>query len=168
MPEIFHGDSVVGLALIDRGLSAHARCHMLEISLPVEHLFTFTATVGRATSIKSGPMGTRLVVPVLSGAFEGQKLRGKIADAPAGDWVYSRADGSIKLDVRLTLLTDDGAAILMTYSGIGVPSEGACPYASRLSSETGEERYGWLNNVQAVGIGTFGHGAVTNEIYALR
>ncbi len=165
MPEIFHRDSVVGLALIDGGLLADARCHMPETFLPVEHVFTFTATVGRATSIKSGPMGTRLVVPVLSGAFEGQKLRGKIADAPAGDWVYSRADGSIKLDVRLTLLTDDGAAILMTYSGIGVPNEGGMSLRIAPQFETGEERYGWLNNVQAVGIGTFGRGAVSNEIY---
>jgi hypothetical protein len=79
-----------------------------ETSLPVEHLFTFTGTVGRGITVKAGPMGTRVVVPVLNAAFEGQRLRGKVADAPAGDWVYARADGSIKLDVRLTLLTDDG------------------------------------------------------------
>ncbi len=141
---------------------------MRETSLAVEHLFTMTATVGRATSIKAGPMGTRLVVPVLSGAFDGQKLRGKIADAPAGDWVYSRADGSIKLDVRLILLTEDGAAILMTYSGIGLPNEGGMSLRIAPQFETGEERYGWLNNLQAVGIGTFARGATINEIYALR
>ena len=141
---------------------------MPETSLPVEHLFTFTATVGRATSIKSGPMGTRLIVPVVSGAFEGQTLRGKIVDTPAGDWVYARADGSIKLDVRMTLLTDDGVAILMTYSGIGVPNEGGMAVRSAPQFETGDGRYGWLNNIQAVGIGTFASGTVTHDIYALR
>jgi hypothetical protein len=139
-----------------------------ETSLPVEHLFTFTGTVGRGTSITSGPMGTRVVVPVLSGAFEGHKLRGRIADAPAGDWVYSRPDGSIKLDVRLTLLTDDGAVILMTYSGIGVPKEGAMVLRTAPQFETGDERYAWLNNIQAVGVGTFGRGSVTHDVYALR
>ena len=59
---------------------------MPETSLPVEHLFTFTGTVGRGATIKGGPMGTRVVVPVLSATFEGPKLRGKVADAPAGDW----------------------------------------------------------------------------------
>jgi Protein of unknown function (DUF3237) len=141
---------------------------MPETFLPVEHLFTFTGTVGRGTSIKSGPMGTRIVVPLLSGGFEGQKLRGKVANGPAGDWVYSRADGSIKLDVRLTLLTDDGAVILMTYSGIGVPKEGAMALRTAPQFETGDERYGWLNNIQAVGIGTFGRGSVTHDVYALR
>jgi Protein of unknown function (DUF3237) len=141
---------------------------MPETSLPVEHLFTFTGTVGRGASIKSGPMGTHVVVPLLSGAFEGQRLRGKIADAPAGDWVHSRPDGSIKLDVRLTLLTHDGAVILMTYSGIGVPKEGAMVLRTAPQFETGDERYGWLNNIQAVGVGTFGRGSVTHDVYALR
>jgi hypothetical protein len=113
-------------------------------------------------------MGTRVVVPVLNGTFEGQKLRGKIADAPAGDWVYSRPDGSIKLDVRLTLLTDDGAVILMTYSGIGVPKEGAMVLRTAPQFETGDERYGWLNNIQAVGVGTFDRGSVTHDVYALQ
>jgi uncharacterized protein DUF3237 len=96
---------------------------MPETSLAVDHLFTFTGTIGRGMTVKAGPVGTRVIVPVLQAKFDGQKLRGKVAgDAPAGDWVYSRADGSIKLDVRVTLLTDDGAVILMTYSGIGVPN----------------------------------------------
>jgi hypothetical protein len=141
---------------------------MPETTLAVEHLFTFTGTIGRGASIKSGPMGTRVIVPVLSGAFEGPKLRGRIADAPSGDWVYLRADGSIKLDVRLTLLTDDGAVILMTYSGIGVPTEGAMALRTAPQFETGDERYGWLNNIQAVGSGTFGHGTVIHDVYALR
>jgi len=141
---------------------------MPETSLPVEHLFTFTGTVGRGTSIKAGPMGTRVVVPVLSAAFEGPKLRGKVADAPSGDWVYSRADGSIKLDVRVTLLTDDGAVILMTYSGNGVPKDGAMSLRTAPQFETGDERYLWLNNIQAVGVGTFGRGTVTHDVYALR
>ena len=114
---------------------------MPQTSLPVEHLFTFTGNIGRGTSITSGPMGTRVIVPVLSAEFNGPKLRGKLADAPSGDWVYARPDGSIKLDVRVTLLTDDGAA---------------------------DERYRWLNNIQAVGIGSFGRGNVIHDVYALR
>jgi len=36
---------------------------MPETSLSVEHLFTFTGTVAIGASIKSGPMGARLIVP---------------------------------------------------------------------------------------------------------
>jgi hypothetical protein len=113
-------------------------------------------------------MGTRLIVSVLSGVFEGQKLRGRVGDVPAGDWAYSRADGSVKLDVRMTLLTDDGAAILMTYSGIGVPKEEGLALRTAPQFETGDDRYAWLNNIQAVGVGIFSRGSMTQEIYALQ
>jgi uncharacterized protein DUF3237 len=106
-------------------------------------------------------MGTRMSVPVLNATFEGPKLRGKIAEAPSGDWVYFRFDGSIKLDVRLTVVTEDGAVILMTYSGIGIPGEGSMSLQTAPQFETGDERYGWLNDIQAVGVGTFGRRTVT-------
>ena len=61
-----------------------------------------------------------------------------------------------------------GAAILMTYSRIGVPNETGMALRIAPQFEAGEERYRWLNNVQAVGIGTFARGATTNDIYALR
>jgi hypothetical protein len=140
---------------------------MAETSLPVEHLFTITANTERPTVIQGGPMGNRAIVHVTSGTFEGPKLKGKAADGPGGDWLYLRPDGSMKLDVRLTLLTDDGASILMTYSGIGSMKDGAMSIRSAPQFETGDERYAWLNNVQAVGIGTPGRGTVTYEVYAL-
>ena len=34
-------------------------------------------------------------------------------------------------------------------------------------SLTGDERYAWLNNVQAIGIGTVGPTGPTYEVYAL-
>jgi len=68
----------------------------------------------------------------------------------------------------VTLLTDDEAVILMTYSGIGIAKEGAIALRTAPQFETGDERYSWLNNIQAVGIGTFGRGNVVHDVYALR
>lgn len=136
-------------------------------SLPVEHLFSIMAELGSAITIENGPAGTRHIVNVTGGSFEGPRLRGKIADSPAGDWVTARPDGSVRLDVRVTLLTDDGAPILMTYSGIGAVKDGSFAIRSAPQFETGDPRYTWLNNVQAVGVGVRGRGTVTYEIYAL-
>jgi len=66
--------------------------------------------------------------------------------------------------VRVTLLTEDGAVILMTYSGIGLPEGGSMSLRTAPQFETGDERYGWLNNIQAVGVGTFGRGTVTHDV----
>jgi hypothetical protein len=141
---------------------------MAETTLPVEHLFTLKANLrGDNPRVMNGPRGTRVVAVVTGGSFEGPKLRGTV-DNSGGDWVTARADGSIQLDVRILLTTDDGAHIIMTYLGIGVPSEGGLKLRTAPLFETGDERYAWLNNVQAVATGTSAPGLVTYEVYALK
>lgn len=138
-------------------------------SLPVEFLFTMTAQVAPPTIIQGGPQGSRFIVSVPGGTFEGPKLKGTIVAHSGGDWVTLRPDGSMKLDVRLTLQTEDGAHILVTYTGIGARgADGTTKVYSTPLFETGAEKYAWLNNVQAVGVGTTTPGGVTYEVYALR
>ena len=67
--------------------------------------------------------------------------------------------------MRITLHTDDGAAILMTYCGVGIPGEGGFALRTAPTFETGDERYAWLNNVQAVAKGQPGQGNVSYEVY---
>ena len=138
-------------------------------ALPVEVLFTFEAELGSRAAIENGPQGTRVIRDVTGGHFQGPRLKGSI-EGPAGDWVTVRADGSSKIDVRLTLRTDDGAVILMTYSGIGFRSEaGDVLLRAAPLFETGDTRYAWLNRVQAVGIGQLRSASlVTYDVYALR
>jgi hypothetical protein len=137
---------------------------MAETTIPVEHLFTFTANVKRAASVVDGPQGTRLIFDASSGTFEGPRLKGTIK-GPGGDWVTQRADGSGLLDVRLLLETDDGAPILMQYRGI--VTEGGAKIRVAPTFETGDERYRWLNSVQALALGATGAGQVTYDVYQL-
>jgi Protein of unknown function (DUF3237) len=139
---------------------------MPESTLPVEFLFTMKATLAPTTVVQGGPQGSRAIVPVTGGTFEGPKLKGTVVP-PGGDWVTVRADGSFKLDVRVTLLTEDGAAIHVTYNGIGVRKDGRTPLRTAPLFETGDPRYAWLNSVQAVGLGFSGQGEVAYDIYAL-
>jgi Protein of unknown function (DUF3237) len=139
-------------------------------ALPVEYLFTITANTADKppVMIPKGPHGTRVLVTAMSGTFEGPKLKGKIADAAGGDWVTLGADGTLYLDVRLTLTTDDGAAIYMEYKGIGKRGEdGTTTVRTTPRFETGAENYAWLNSVQAVALGTTGTGNVTYDVYAI-
>ena len=138
-------------------------------SLPVEHLFTMRpdADLARATVIKRGPHGTRVSAGVTGGTFEGPRLRGRIVP-PGGDWPTSRPGGTLLLDVRLTLETDDGAAILMQHQGISTREGDGAKLRTAPLFETGDDRYTWLNDLQAVGIGREEGGDVAYEIYALR
>jgi hypothetical protein len=136
-------------------------------SLPVEYLFTVTAKTSVSGLLVNAPQGTRVVVDASTGSFEGPRAKG-IVKGPGGDWLTLRADGTGQLDVRLLLETDDGAVILMIYKGIF--SDGGKSLRTAPQFETGDERYAWLNNVQAVGIGSVNddQSEVSYEVYALR
>jgi hypothetical protein len=138
-------------------------------SLPVRHLFTLDGSVaGAAPSIVPGPIGTRAVVAVTDGTFRGERIEGKVAPNVGGDFAMFRPDGSIRIDVRLILNTDDGATIYMTYNGVAVPdANGALQIKTAPTFEAGDERYAWLNNVQAVGIGHSDLSVLHYEIYEL-
>ena len=134
----------------------------------LEYLFTLTATLReKPPALINAPQGSRVVVTVTGGHFDGPKLRGTV-DNSGGDWVTLRADGSIKLDVRVMLRTDDGADIFMRYEGIGVRIDGALRIVTAPLFETGDARYAWLNNVQAIGRGASTGDQVTYEVFAVQ
>ena len=140
---------------------------MAETSLPVRHLYTITLDLGGPPiTVPDGPQGTRMMVGVTGGHFEGERLKGTVAE-PGGDWVTRRADGSLKIDVRVILRTHDDAHILVTYNGIGTVAEGQLTTRCAPLFETGDERYAWLNRIQAVGLGHMDGTNVVYEIYEL-
>ena len=113
------------------------------------------------------PLGERRVVPVSGGRFEGERLRGVVAPHAGSDWLLARADGAFQQDVRLTLETDDGALILMSYRGVRHSSDAVRERLARGETvpveeyylrtapffETAAERYAWMNRIIAVGVG---------------
>ena len=94
-------------------------------------------------------------------------MRGTVLPAPAGDWLLLRRDGILQLDVRLTLKTDDGHLVYMSYRGMrhgpawvmeqlnmGVkvdPSQ----YYFRATPwfETASDKYRFLNRIVCVSTG---------------
>ncbi len=100
--------------------------------------------------IGSTPHGKLSIFPVIGGTFEGERLRGKVL-AGGGDWVTARADGTLDLDLRATLETDDGALIHITFTGV---RDDANRYFRTLPRfETAAPQYAYLNRLLAVGIG---------------
>jgi hypothetical protein len=132
-----------------------------------EYLGTLRAETGTRSVIENGPQGTRTVVQVVGGRFEGPRLKATV-QTPAGDWITNRSDGTYRLDVRLKLKTDDGALILVTYNGIGQTTNAGASLRIAPLFETGDSRYVWLTRLQALGVGERVGTAVTYGIYALK
>jgi hypothetical protein len=133
----------------------------------LEYEFTYRAELKPALAVGAGPYGTRLVVEVIAGSFEGTRLNGKILSG-GGDWLLVGNDGFGRLDVRAQFVTDDGAAIYVQYFGLlqltdRVQQALAAPevgtdfadqyFRSAPRCETGDARYAWLNQALFVGEG---------------
>ena len=119
--------------------------------------------------IPGTPSGTRVIVEIASVDFRGERLRAKLKGAAAADWAVVSPAGVGLQDVRFTLETDDGALIYVTYNGrvdVSQGFEGATAYTAP-RFETGDERYAWLNKIQAVAKGVISEGVLRYELYEL-
>ena len=126
---------------------------------------TITVQLGQRIEVGSGPKGTRLVVDVESIEVESDRVKASLAATDAADWLTLSEDGSIGcVDVRFTLKTDDGAYIYVEYAGRADMANGLI--ATAPTFQTGDERYAWLNKIQAVGAGALeGNGRLIYSLY---
>ncbi|WP_291866173.1 DUF3237 domain-containing protein [Bradyrhizobium sp.] len=148
--------------------------------LASEYLMRLAAEFDEPQTIENGPHGTRRILYMTGGSFDGAKLSGAVMPRGA-DWVTARPDGVFQLDIRLTLRADDGALIYVSSSGLfdiepgklgrlrrGEPMAASEYYfRTTLMFETGALRYGWPNRILAVGIGTRTPTGMSTEVFAL-
>jgi hypothetical protein len=144
------------------------------------HLFDMVVDLNPRLEIGSGALGRRTLFGAAGGTFHGPRLRGEVLPG-GGDWALFRPDGTMALDVRLTLRTDDGALVHMTYSGRWVitpdlRTDLADPakryhvdparYYFRTNPlfETGANQYAWLNDIVCVGSGYLVNGGIAYKV----
>jgi hypothetical protein len=123
------------------------------MTMRLRPLMTVRLSTAPTQNIGAGPHGPRLTFPITGGSFDGDRLRGKVLSG-GDDWVVKRADGVLELDLRITLETDDGALIHMTFEGIRDDGAPGAPYFRTLPRfETADAKYSFLNRLLAVDAG---------------
>ena len=83
----------------------------------LEFAFEVLAEVADPTVVGTMPAGTRRIVDILGGTFEGPEIKGRVVPGGA-DWQMIRADGFTDIDARYTLETDEGHLIYVSNIGI--------------------------------------------------
>ncbi len=127
------------------------------------------------------PHGARQYWQVSEARLEGPAITAGLA-ATGVDWMGVGADGFWRPDVRAQFLTDDGAVVLMHYTGLvqqtarfaeaaeaDEPTDWADQYM-RLSIrfETGAPRYAWLNTSLFVARGRLlGTGHIEYQVFRM-
>lgn len=137
-------------------------------------LCTAIVEVEPPLSVGAGPAGVRSIGAITAATVKGERLNGNLAGSAAADWlVRSGAIGII--DVRMTIRTDDGALIYVSYGGrldLSNPAQGIVAYVAPVF-ETGDQRYAWLNKIQGAGKGKLsikqgGAAQIEYEFYEIR
>lgn len=118
--------------------------------MQLEHLVDLTGRLfAPYLDAGNGPYGTRYIYNAADGTFEGPQLKGHFLPG-GGDWPLAEDNGTMRLDIRLALETDDGAVIYFRNVGVWRPlpdaHDGGMYIVSTPSFETGDARYQWLND----------------------
>jgi hypothetical protein len=85
--------------------------------------------------------------------------------APTADWLRTMSNGTLRVDTRMSIATDDSAQICAQYGGVIAiaPADFARMTAGETLGademhfitapvfQTGDHRYAWLNRAQAIG-----------------
>jgi hypothetical protein len=125
-----------------------------------EYLMTLYVPIAEAHQVDE----TLRVINHPDGWVDGPQIKGKIIP-PSGDTLRTIGNGVYRLDVRLTVQTDDDQIIFVSYNGISncakearerflkgeMLHSGDCYFITAPTFETKSERYDWLNGVQAIG-----------------
>jgi hypothetical protein len=144
----------------------------------LDYEFSYLATLEPPVDIGAGPFGTRGFYKVTGGTAQGARFNGRVM-AAGGDWVLTGPDGYARLDVRAQFLTDDGAVVYVSYTGLielnqtlteataaGLGTDYADQYFRTTPRfETGDARYAWLNQSLFVAEGRMRPGGVEYQVY---
>ncbi|WP_051711797.1 DUF3237 domain-containing protein [Streptomyces sp. NRRL S-350] len=148
--------------------------------ITTSHLFDLVIDLAPRLDFGTGPLGRRTLFGDTGGTFHGPRLHGEVLPI-GGDWALFRPDGTMSLDVRLTLRTHDDALVYMTYGGRWVtPPELRADIADPAKRydvdparyyfrtnplfETGSQEYAWLNDIVCVGTGYLIEGGIAYKV----
>lgn len=145
----------------------------------LDYEFTVDATLGPQQVVGGGPYGLRIVVPVVGGTVQGNRVNGEVVSSGA-DWLLVGNDGFGRVDVRVQFVTDDGATIYAYYEGVLELNEAAVTASATHGAEssfedhyfrtaprfeTGAAQYAWLQQSTFVGKGRMSADGVQYEVY---
>ena len=135
--------------------------HAQTTSIKSEYIMTLTAQLDGPQVIND----KLFIYNVPSGTVAGPKIKGKIL-SPSADWLALMPSGNFRLDVRVSILTDDNQYIYVTYNGVIKTNEATDKkfdegkevikadehyFITAPTFHTSSPKYAWLNDVQAVG-----------------
>lgn len=134
------------------------------MSIELRPLCTIRAKMDEPFAVGKTPAGVRVIYEANEATIEGDRLSGVMRGKANADWVVIGHGNVGTLDVRSLMETHDGALVFVQYQGrVDLNAPEHTMYIAPVF-ETSDERYRWLNTVQAVAKGRYIDGVLTYEV----
>ena len=141
-------------------------CRAMPIEL--EPLGEVRITIKEHVRLENSAFGTRVIGTAEWCEWSGGPVRASQIDPPANDMLTIDADGHGHVDARWVMRTDDGAVIIVRYGGRLRYTPDGADVVTAPTFETNDDRYRWLNHVQAIAKGRREGPELVYELYAVR
>ena len=133
--------------------------------LAVDFLFALTLKGACAPQHPfATPWGDRRLTRAAGGSFVGPRIWGQVIQGLANDW-GAAGDGYVGIDAQVVLRTHDGTPILASFYG-RVDADGRARISPVFEVDAGP--YGWLNEIQALGVGGPRGEDLQFDVYAMK
>lgn len=124
--------------------------------------------------------GVQKSYSINGGGFKGPRIKGKLLEG-SGNWTILHPDGAGQLELHAPLITNDGHRIHTRYLGVinaereilkrlrqgDLVSQSDYYFRTTPYFQTTSEKYGWLNQIAAVGKGQFIPNGIKYTIYSI-
>ena len=137
----------------------------------LEFVVQLHVDIGQAYSVGKTVHGTRTIVPIIGGTFEGPNIRGEVLPGGADYQMADAVTGHTELEAIYCIRTYDGVTILVHNIGIiSISQEGEYFTCAPKFEAPADSAYGWLNNRLFVCRPEFGgaDGSITLNVWAVK
>ena len=132
----------------------------------LEYVVTLHVQLGQTYSVGKTTHGTRTIIPITGGTFEGPNIKGEVLPGGADYQMADASTGHTEVEAIYCIRTDDGVTIHVRNSGIiNMGQDGMYFTCAPKFEAPADSKYAWLNNKLFIcrpGFGGMGGGITLN------
>jgi len=135
----------------------------------LEYVVRLNVTLGQAFTVGDTGKGTRTVIPITGGTFEGPNIKGEVL--PGGVDYQMQCDGRTEIEAIYCIRTDDGVSIHVRNCGIiKMGGQGGMYFRCAPRFEAPKDsKYSWMNECLFLCQPGFGAGGgITLDVWKVK
>lgn len=135
----------------------------------LEYVCELRVKIGNAYTVGQTAHGTRVVIPILGGTFEGPKMKGEVLSGGADYQLVDSKNGRNEVEAIYSIKTDDGVYIHIRNCGIIKQGSDGFYFRTAPKFEAPQDsKYDWLNNAIFVCMPGFAQDCIALKVWMVK